>query len=162
MPAKASSTYRVTTCSYTELNRGEQHRCLDILRHGDAVDVDSAARELPVAEAVVLARLDQKIVGLGAVKRLRPDYAVSLAKKAGVAEQPLGHEVGYIAVDEAHWGHKLGLTILLELLAGLRGPAHATTDQENMKNALRAAGFNEVGQKWRGARADLSLWIKTA
>lgn len=152
--------YVITACRYAGLVHADQAACLNILRDGNAVDVGSAVRELPRAKVVVVARLAQVIVGIGAIKRVRSRYAAGLAKKARVDLHPPGSEVGYIAVGKEHWGYKLGLRILLELLSGFVGPVYATTDSPKMMEALLKAGFSEIGLAWRGARGDLSLWVR--
>lgn len=137
--------------------------CIAILREGKAVNVTSARAELPVAPVVVLKRVDGKIVGLGAIKRQRPDYAAGRALASGYDFDQNMHEIGYIAVRKAFGNKGFSGQIMTALLAAFPPqPFWATTFNEYMERTLTKAGFQPKGDPWPGDSSNtLRLWIRT-
>ena len=109
---------------------------------------------------VAVARRARQIVGVGAIKRIRPGYAFDKAYKSGVTFAPDTPELGYVAVDPAHQGNGLSHRIVSELLSKNGGPLFATTSSDRMKRTLGKAGFAQKGREWKGWQAPISLWIK--
>jgi hypothetical protein len=124
------------------------------------VDPDSAAAELPRAVAVAVARRGDEIVGVGAIKRVRTDYAARRADLSGAPFNPDTPELGYVAVDGNHRSKGLSGRIVAALLSKHNGPLFATTDNQYMKSTLTTAGFVQKGCEWKGGRGTLSLWLK--
>jgi RimJ/RimL family protein N-acetyltransferase len=153
--------YSVTIAGAGERTAEDVKACLGILDQGKAVSIRTAARELPVATVVVLARRGDAIVGVGAIKRARPQYARDRTADSGVPFDENTPELGYIAVDEQHQGHGLSRKIADALLATNRGTLFATTDNERMKRVLRKTAFERRGREWKGKRGFLSLWIRS-
>jgi hypothetical protein len=108
--------YRVAFAGTGELTPAVVERCLVILERGGAVDIPSARRELPLAPLVVLVRHRETVVGLGAIKRIRENYAADKAMKSGAPFDPKTAEFGYVAVDDDHQGHGLSKAIANLLL----------------------------------------------
>lgn len=154
--------YVVSVCVPGALSAAETERCVAIITRGGAVKVKFALTELPRASVLAIARDKAEIVGVGAVKRTRSNYAAGIAKenKSGFDFDKNMPEVGYIAVDERHRGQRLSHSILGQLLANHDGPVFATTDEEKMKRVLSAHGFAMEGKEWDGDRGKLSLWIR--
>jgi hypothetical protein len=94
----------------------------------------------------------------GAIKKPRPAYTSSLARKSGATFDLTMPELGYIAVHDGHRGKGL-----LERLTKARRPPRrslfATTDNDRMKRVLRRHSFERRGRQWQGNRGMLSLWI---
>jgi hypothetical protein len=65
------------------LSSDDFQTCLALLEQGNAVDVESARKELPRAVCIALHRDAGEIVALGAVKRIRRNYATDKAERAG-------------------------------------------------------------------------------
>jgi len=149
--------YEVGTCS--ALTEQELAECVEIIRKGGAVDADWARQELPCAK-VVVARRGNRIVGLGAIKRVRAGYAAGIAEKSGVDFDTTMPELGYIAVAPEHRRQGLSHLVVAKLLSLHDGGLFATTDEESMKKTLSKAGFVERGRAWKGKRGQLSLWIR--
>jgi len=154
--------YEVTCGAPSEFTEAELARCIVIIQAGDAVEPGSAARALPRAKIIAVARKDSEIVGVGTIKRIRVDYARGIAgpKKSGWSFAPRVPELGYVAVDSQHRHRGLSKRIVAELLRR-EERLFATTSNEYMKPTLEGSGFARKGGEWRGRRGDLvSLWIK--
>jgi hypothetical protein len=132
--------YSVTVASADERTPKNVTACLTILEDGKAIDIDTAKVELPLSPVVVLAKRDDAIVGVGAIKRGRPRYARDKASKSGVPFVENMPELGYVAVDEGHQGHGLSHKIVDALLASNNGTLFATTDRDRIKRVLRTQG----------------------
>lgn len=136
-------------------------RCIDIIAAGAAVDIDSVQRELPVAVRMSTALKDDQIVGVGCIKRKRPDYTRGVMGRAGATCDDTAHELGYVAVDEQHRGNHLSDRIVLSLIEDVDFPLFATTANEWMAKTLTKAGFAECGNRWIGQSGnELSLWYR--
>jgi predicted GNAT family N-acyltransferase len=156
-----SENYDVKACIPGDLSPAELAACVRIIKKGHAVDPNSAAAELPHAKVIAFARRGAAIVGLGAIKRVRPAYASNIAAKSGASFKKNAPELGYVAVDPKHRKRGLSHRIVAELLSMHKGPLFATTFDKHMKMTLRRAGFVQTGVEWEGRKAKLSLWIKS-
>jgi GNAT superfamily N-acetyltransferase len=152
--------YAVTTPAVNKLGPSEIAACLAIIKTGEAVDLMSAKRELPLAKAVALAWKDKQIVGVGAIKRERREYAAGVAKRGGVEFPSQTLELGYVAVAPEHRGHHLSDCLIKALLKQHKGRLFATTYSEYMKDALIRADFRTGGKEWKGRKFMLSLWLR--
>lgn len=152
--------YDVRACVPANLSAEDIGLCVSIITRGTAVDPESATTELPKARLVAIVREGAHIVGVGAIKRPRPQYASNVAKKSNFTFDRNTLELGYIAVEEAHRGHHLADSIVETLLYNYQGALFATTSNERMKRALKKAGFEQNGDEWKGRRNTLSLWIR--
>jgi GNAT superfamily N-acetyltransferase len=153
-------TYEVTRCVPGDLSESELEACAEIITAGEAVDPEWARAQLPLAISIAVARLAGEIVGIGAIKQVRPGYATSIAGRSKFAFRSDTPELGYVAVTERHRRQGLSHRLVEKLLASHQGPLFATTDNANMKASLLAGGFSQKGHEWMGQRAMLSLWIR--
>ncbi len=96
--------YEIKASTPSQFSLKNLSHCIGIVRTGDAVDPVAAALELPRAEILALASTGNLIVGVGAIKRRRPEYARQIAESSGVSFDPNTSELGYIAVDPEHRG----------------------------------------------------------
>jgi RimJ/RimL family protein N-acetyltransferase len=156
-PAKG---YEMESCAPADLAGAELAACLAIIERGEAVDMESAAEELPRAAVLSIARTGDKIAGVGAIKRVRAAYAARIAQRSEAAFDPATPELGYVAVDGGHGNRGLSRRIVAALLSQHNGRLFATTDNEYMKRTLDKAGFVRKGREWTGQRGRLSLWIR--
>lgn len=139
----------------------EIESCLAVIKEGDAVNLASAAEQLPLAATVAVARDDGAIVAVGAIKQKRSAYASGVAESSGFPFNPNTHELGYVAVKASHRNQKLSRKIAAALLGNFSGrPLFATTSNPWMKRTLESVGFVRRGQEWPGKTETLSLWIK--
>jgi hypothetical protein len=152
--------YVVTTPAANKLLPSEITECIAIIKGGEAVDWVSAKRELPLAAAVALAWKDKRIVGVGAIKRERREYAADIAAKSGVDFPSETLELGYVAVAPEHRGHHLSDCLVRALLKQHKGRLFATTYSEYMKDTLIRADFRTGGKEWKGRKFLLSLWLR--
>lgn len=152
--------YVVKTLSPGELTEPILSACVAVIKTGDAVDLESAKRELPLAKSVAIALKGSVIVGVGAIKRERVRYAADVSKKSGADFPPETPEVGYIAVDPEHRRRGLSRRITKLLLSQHDGRLFATTYNEGMKRTLGKNGFVQKGKEWKGRKYKLSLWVK--
>ena len=158
---KDSCTYNVEVRAPSRFSLKELARCVALVKRGDAVDPDSAQAELPRVALLAVAATGKDIVGVGAIKRSRPPYAVRIAENSGVSFDQNTQELGYIAVGSAHQGHRLSGSIVAELLSHHKGSLFATTSDERMKKTLTKAGFVQMGLEWEGRKSQqLSLWLR--
>src|SRR5260370_1140798 len=155
-----SKTYSVKARAPAELTKEELVACAVIIKKGEAVDLHSAEKELPQAGVVVVARKGRRIVGVGAIKRVRRAYAASISQNSGATFPTETRELGYVAVDPDHQGHGLSHRILATLLSEYDGRLFATTSNDRMKRTLSEAGFVKKGKEWKGRTAHLSFWEK--
>jgi predicted GNAT family N-acyltransferase len=136
--------------------------CVSVINEGCAVDSKSAARELPKARSVAIVRAGRQIVGVGAIKESRPDYAFKIARRSGFSFDKSVLELGYVARKHSHRGQRLSEQIVARLIGLVQGmPLFATTSNETMKRTLTNAGFVQQGHEWTGRKKNqLSLWIR--
>ena len=153
--------YDVKACVAGDLTEEELATCIAIIKSGDAVDPESAAAELPRASVLAVVRQGDQIVGVGAIKRVRRDYASRIAGRSGASFKPDTPELGYVAVDSAHRGNHLSYRIVAMLLSRCPGSLFATTSKDRMKQTLAKAGFVQKGREWKGQNNyQLSVWIR--
>jgi len=155
-----SADYLVSKVDTGELTIKVVSTCIAIIKKGEAVDWESAKRELPLAMAVVTARKGSQIVGVGAIKRERRQYAADVSKKSGFKFPPETPELGYVAVEPEHQGRGLSLRITKLVLSGQKGALFATTYNEWMMKTLEKMGFVRKGKEWKGRTHMLTLWYK--
>ncbi|HET9415191.1 MAG TPA: hypothetical protein VFO74_13845 [Pseudolabrys sp.] len=160
--AKSTDPDAIKVSFADEPSSKEIENWVALLAEGAAVDTESAAAELPLAASVALARDGPDLVGLGAIKRKRPQYAASLTRKSGFQIGHDWHELGYMVVRKSHQGQGLSLLIARKLLSSFsRSTLFATTSHPNMKRTLARVGFVEQGREWPGQSGGiLSLWIR--
>lgn len=161
MTAK-KDTYEVAPIPAADLTGKELAACVAVIKKGQAVDWRSALKELPLATAVVIARKGTEIVGIGAVKRERQEYAAKISRNSGVEFPSETLELGYVAVDSDHQGHGLAHRITAALLSQYKGRLFATTYNKRMKRTLETGGFVKKGKGWKGRSQMLSFWEKGA
>lgn len=152
--------YAVTVCAPSALNRAEMAVCVHLVVSGGAVKQKYAELGLRDARTLAVVRCAGQIVGIGAIKRVRPTYARRRAQNSGYGFPPETPELGYVARDAEHKRQNLGLRIVQSLLFSHEGPLWATTDSNRMKEILEGAGFLRRGGEWPGGRGQLSLWVK--
>ena len=152
--------YQVGLIEAANFSTADQAACIRVIEGGEAVDVESARRELPKAIAVAIARLEGQIVGVGAIKRQRVKYAAEVSKKAHFKFPAEVLELGYVAVDPTHLGNHLSHKLVAVLLAVPRDALFSTTSHPRMKETLKKAGFVQRGQEWDGNKSKLSLWLR--
>jgi hypothetical protein len=98
--------YGIATGPPGDLTEAEIGRCIAIVEAGQAVNPRSAAARLALAKILAVVRTCSEVVGLGAIKQVRFDYAsdISVPAKSGAGFDPHIVELGYVAVDDRHQG----------------------------------------------------------
>jgi hypothetical protein len=160
--AQQTDPFEVEVCDSTKLTASDREQIEAILRAGGAVNVPSAMSEIPQAPAFALAQCNGKIVGVGAIKRSRPDYAKLKQEDAKFNFDTAIAELGYVAIDGDFRDNHLSGRITNKLLAAYPGPLFSTTDDEKMKFTLGNRGFLQKGGTWKGERGTLSLWLRAS
>lgn len=146
------------------ITTAEKISCIEILKSGAAVSIQSAEVELSMSPYVALVTNDDDdIVGLGAIKRTREDYAASTAKKSGFDFVETMAELGYIAVQKQYERRGVAKEIVSRLLECSPNELFATTYNERMARLLEKYSFFKRGHTWRNMdnTADISLYIRT-
>jgi hypothetical protein len=103
------------------LSAAELLRCADIVSNGGAVPRRSATTELPFSPVLAIVRSGKDIVGVGTIKRLRPEYAASIAEKSKFEFDSHILELGYVAVSKEHRNNKLSRKITEKLCGNMPG-----------------------------------------
>jgi len=158
--AISAGGYLLTTCAPGDLRDADLKACVSLVSHGGAVPRRFAETGLRNASLLAVVRRGPEIVAIGAIKRVRHDYAARRAKLSGFRFPTGTPELGYVARSPAHSGHGFAARIVQALVSEHAGPLWATTDCAGMKDALGKAGFLRKGREWTGARGQLSLWLK--
>jgi hypothetical protein len=152
--------YAVTVSAPDDLNDADMATCVGLVVGGGAVTKRYAEPGMREARLLAVVRKADQIVGVGAIKRVRPDYARRRAQCSGCKLAVKTPELGYVARHPEHGRHHLGQRIVASLLSSHEGPLWATTDSTRMKEILAGAGFVRRGKEWPGRRGQLSLWVK--
>ena len=156
----AGRAYLVNSCEPGDLSDAECATCVAIIEAGGAVRRGLIAKEIAAARLLSVVRLKGKIVGVGAIKRIRQSYAKRIAFRSGVSFPSETPELGYVAVNSKHQGNGLSHRLGKELVAKHSGALFATTSSDRMMATLTKAGFKQKGHEWRGQHALLSFWWK--
>lgn len=153
--------YELKTCTPSDLSQSELAKCIALVETGGAVDPTSVKNLLPRSTVLVVVRKDNQIVGVGAIKDIRKDYALKKAKESGVIFPPETRELGYVRVHDDHQKKGLSSCIVKALLSTQDGPLFATTSSLPMKKTLRDTEFVSRGCEWAGqGGSQLSLWLR--
>ena len=153
--------YQVTACSPKELSDGDLETCMAIVEDGGAVNRNAMRRDLRCSSLLAIVRAGGQIVGVGAIKPVRIQYAAKVARESGVEFPRDTLELGYVAVRQNHQHSGLSRRIATTLVSGYTSHLFATTDEEWMKRTLSRTGFSKKGQEWTGQRGMLSFWERT-
>lgn len=115
-----------------------------------------------MAAIVAVAREGRSVVGVGAIKRKRPQYAASVSRHSGFVVGGDWHEFGYVAVSASHQGQGLSRRLTTKLISAFSDQRlFATTSNTRMKRTLANAGFAPRGNEWLGTSGQLlSLWVR--
>jgi hypothetical protein len=151
--------YTLRSCVASELSAAELEACSTLVKNGGAVQGD-CNEKLQKASALALALCRDEVVGVGAIKGVRVDYASRIADRSQFAFSPDTPELGYVSVHDDHKGNGLSERIVDQLLRHKPSPFFATTDDEFMKSTLSKAGFVRNGGAWQGDRGQLTLWLR--
>lgn len=157
-PTKTAQEYSVKACAPVDLSDAELATCVEIVKDGGAVAM--SLEKLQNVRMLAVARKAGMIVGVGAIKRDRPDRAADIARRSGFGFPEETPELGYVAVAPQHRRQGLSYQLVGALLKAMPGGLFATTDDQHMMKTLSGAGFVRHGSKWRGRRGQLSLWLK--
>lgn len=158
--ANTSKDYEIMELSSKGVRTQDYSACLALIKSGGADRVVPAGMELPLAEALVVARQGSQIVGVGVIKRERPSYATKIAACSGAVFSAITRELGLVAVDPEHRGNHLSDCIVAELLRCYRRPLFAVTSDAFMKKTLQKAGFVKKGKEWKWDNSRLTFWYK--
>jgi hypothetical protein len=157
---KTGEEYSVRACVPGDLTEAELSTCVAIVRDGGAVAINLG--KLRKARMLAVASKDGVIVGVGSIKRNRPERAAAITQRSGFGFPNETPELGYVAVALQHRRKRLSHQLVGALLKATPGGLFATTDDENMMRTLSSAGFARHGSNWQGRRGQLSLWLKEA
>jgi hypothetical protein len=162
-PESPPQTQRMWSKAGKDLSPEEIKGCINVLKEGGAVDITTAKRELPHTLILAMLKVGERIVGLGAIKCPRADYAkrIANASHSGFSFDPRMHELGYVAVLKTNRGGQSG-RIVDSLLETFEGALWATTFDDRMKSTLKHRRFTRRGKEWtsRNGKHQISLWIR--
>ncbi|MCK5519362.1 MAG: GNAT family N-acetyltransferase [Alphaproteobacteria bacterium] len=157
------SIYKVKVSAPSDLSQTDISKCIDIISRGGAAG-NSIPQLLPKAQSLVIARtcIKGNIVGVGALKIVRPEYAeeISGKDKSNFPFNINTTELGFIAIDPSYQNKGISRSIVEKLCSIHKGSLFATTDNIYIKKILKLFEFEQQGKEWKGHRGILSLWIK--
>jgi len=151
--------YQISSAQPAQLSDIELSAAATLVQNGGAVQ-GNCKRHLQNASELALVLCHDALVGVGAIKSVRANYASTIATRSRHAFPSDTPELGYVSVHPDHRGNGLSERIVAHLLADKATPFFATTDDENMKRTLRNAGFAHKGAEWPGERGQLTLWVR--
>jgi ribosomal protein S18 acetylase RimI-like enzyme len=157
-PGKTAPEYGVRACAPGDLSDAELATCVEIVRDGGAVSI--SLEKLQNARMLAVARNGGMIVGVGSIKRDRPNRAADIVSRSGFGFPPETPELGYVAVAPQHRRQGLSHQLVGALVKAMPGGLFATTDDQHMMKSLCGASFVRQGSEWPGRRGQLSLWLK--
>jgi hypothetical protein len=147
--------------NFADLDEAEVATCLRIIEAGDAVSLESAARELPLVTHLAIALRNGAIVGVGTIKRIRENYAGTIADRSKKSFPAVTRELGYVAILASEQGRGLSKRIVEILLSQYNEPLFATTSNPRMKGTLARYGFVKAGVSWKNKYNKLlSLYLR--
>src|ERR1700747_1543154 len=155
---EAEPEYSLAACAPGDVSDTELSVCVEIIRDGGAVAI--SLEKLQKARMLAFARKSGVIVGVGSIKRERPERASDVAHKSAFSFPKETPELGYVAIAPQHRRRGLSHKVVDALVKAMPGSLFATTDDEHMMKTLSGAGFVRRGHEWRGNRGQLSLWLK--
>jgi hypothetical protein len=113
--------YIITRKRGADLSPEEIKSCDAVIDKGGAiVNIDRV--NLGESPWVVILYQDGEIVGVGAIKQGRTDYAARIAERSGVKFDQDMHELGYLSILENHRAHGYGGKLVDQLLAVFPNP----------------------------------------
>jgi len=151
--------YTLRSCVASELSAAELETCSTLVKNGGAVQGD-CKEKLQKASELAVALCRGEVVGVGANKGIRADYASRIAERSKFEFSPDTPELGYVSVNDDHKGNGLSDRIVAQLLRHEATPFFATTDDGYMMSTLRKSGFVRKGDAWKGDRGQLTLWLR--
>jgi predicted GNAT family N-acyltransferase len=122
---------------------------------GGEVATAALTTNIEAAKALVVGRIEGKFEAVAALKRPQASYRKRIASKAGVdlGREDYPFELGYVFLSPKVRGQKLSHRLVAAALQDADGAAvfaTARTDNTPMLRALARAGFEHVGQDYRG------------
>lgn len=157
---KTPSTPQFLLADPTTLSREDWEQVKAILGDGEAVNLESALREIPRAPVFAIGRVLTSVIGIAAIKRPRPNYAAAKMKDAHFEFDPQMNELGYVAIHPDHKGNHYSGQLVDAVVAAFNKPLFSTTDSREMKFTLGNRGFVQRGCAWQGERGELTLWLR--
>jgi GNAT superfamily N-acetyltransferase len=122
------------------------------------------AQNLRTALCLGTVFLEDRLVGVGAVKRLSAHHS-TIVRRTGFKDLvSFSAEIGYFFVDPTCRGNGLAGNLFNALLSRSPGAVYATTreDNEAMQRILTKNGFTRAGQPWDSRQSPgkrIHLWV---
>jgi hypothetical protein len=162
MPQIKPVVAKAETCTDAELAE-----FCKLVREGGAVDNAGLEGRVKRAKALVFLKVDESLVGVGALKMPDKSYRDEVFQKAGVpnAAAVFDLELGWVFVRPTH--RRKGFSLVVSAAAmsqSERKPTFATTRLDNltMQKTLEHLAFRRFGDSWRserGEKARLVLYV---
>jgi predicted GNAT family N-acyltransferase len=137
---------------YENFSQKEQHRIFNLVKGGGQVNPDTLIRGLMNCQIIGVAKSNDTIVSVGALKIPNESYRQDVLTKAGIPEKDWGnyvYEYGYAITDQAYRGRGLSTTILAQLLTDASN-VFATVRSKNSaeRHILKKYNFVAVGKTY--------------
>jgi hypothetical protein len=150
----------------SEYSREELTALVNLIAQGGEVSAELVLHNLAKSPLVVSAFVQQRAVGVVALKIPNSSYREKVFHSAGTPEllNRFKLEVGYAFVEPTMRNAGIGIQILQVMRSKMPPGVFATTRENNttINTMLRFAGFKETGERYASTRGDykLILWTK--
>jgi predicted GNAT family N-acyltransferase len=148
-------------------SQDERRHFCELVELGGEVDTIALEQNVTNARALVFARSNGRVLGVGAIKRPKSTYREKVANDSGfnLSCDLYPFELGYIFVQEEARGWGLSHQIVSAALNETDGQnifATARADNQGMLRALCRASFLQVGHDYSGrnSRTLIRLLVK--
>jgi ribosomal protein S18 acetylase RimI-like enzyme len=147
-----------------EFSKDELRAIEALVRQGGEVESRNLAQNLRRALCLGAVFLGDRLVGVGAVKRLGAHHDTIIRRSGFRDLASFSAEIGYFFVDPTCRGKGFAGKLFELLLSKSPGAVYAATreDNEAMQHILTKNGFTRVGQPWdsrQSAGKKVCLWV---
>ena len=136
---------------YENFSQKEQNRIFDLVKGGGQVNPDTLIRGLRNCQIIGVAKSNDTIVSVGALKNPNESYRQDVLTKAGIPEKDWGnyvYEYGYAITDEEYRRRGLSTTILAQLLNASNVFATVRSKNSAERKILGKYNFVAVGKTY--------------
>jgi hypothetical protein len=142
-----------------ELSKELQEECVELVRLGGEIDAGLEGNVLTQTQQLAVLRGVDHVIGVGAIKIVRPDRSREVSARAKCEFDPELPELGYIAVHPDCRNTGLSRSIVKALLSCVASDCWATTRNESMRSVLEKYGFSAMGESWITNSEKDPLWL---
>lgn len=137
----------------SQLSQNQLHQIHQLLLDGGQVSPENLPQKIQNCLLIAFIEHDNQIISLAAIKQPNAEYRDYVKQKAQIpdAHQIPKLELGYAYTRPEHRGKGLNRQLTTQLLTQIDDQKiFATTGHECLKQALKKAGFKQIGKSYQG------------